>query len=414
MAGSRRRVLISGASVAGPTAAYWLSRQGYEVTVVERMPVDRVRSSGHAVDLFGPAMDVAEWTGVLPAVTDARTRTEVVSFRRPGGGSVDLEMRRLVAGISGRHVEIMRGDLAAILLDVTQDHVRYVFEDSIRTAVEDSDGVAVTFEHAPAERFDLVIGADGLHSTVRRVVFGPEDGFRRFLGGYLAYAAVPNHLGLERRMVVWNAPGRLASISPVRGTGTARAGFLFRRSDELAVHHHDADRQKQVLHDVYGADRGEVPRLLAATDAADDFYFDSISQIAMDTVVSGRVALVGDAGYSPGPAVGGGTSIALVGAYVLAQELGRADSDPRAALRAYEDRISPFAAEARRIGPSTMATLIPRGAVEVWLMPRLLRLVTRLPPRVQQRVSRLQATPASALGSVPLTGPAPRPDGPQP
>jgi 2-polyprenyl-6-methoxyphenol hydroxylase-like FAD-dependent oxidoreductase len=104
------RVLISGASVAGPTAAYWLSRQGFAVTVVERMPLARVRTSGHAVDLFGPAMDVAEWTGVLGPVTDARTRTEIVSFQRANGRGVDVEMRRLVAGISGRHVEIMRGE----------------------------------------------------------------------------------------------------------------------------------------------------------------------------------------------------------------------------------------------------------------------------------------------------------------
>jgi len=113
------RVLISGASVAGPMAAYWLCRQGFAVTVVERMPLTLVRTSGHAVDLFGPAMDVAEWTGVLPAVTDARTRTEIVSFQRLDGRGVDVDVRRLVAGISGRHVEIMRGELATILYEAT-------------------------------------------------------------------------------------------------------------------------------------------------------------------------------------------------------------------------------------------------------------------------------------------------------
>ena len=219
------RVLISGASVAGPTAAYWLCRQGFAVTVVERMPLTRVRTSGHAVDLFGPAMDVAEWTGVLPAVIDARTRTEIVSFQREHGRGVDVEMRRLVAGISGRHVEIMRGELATILYEATRNDARYLFEDSIRTIIQDPDGVAVTFEHAPADRFDLVIGADGLHSIVRRLAFGPEDRFRRFLGGYLAGAALPNYLGLEGRMVVWNAPGRLAAIYPVHGTGDGPGRF---------------------------------------------------------------------------------------------------------------------------------------------------------------------------------------------
>src|SRR5215212_7276725 len=275
MSGQLLRVLISGASVAGPTAAYWLCRRGFAVTVVERMPLVRVRTSGHAVDLFGPAMDVAEWTGVLPAVMDSRTRTEIVSFQRRGGRGVEVEMRRLVAGISGRHVEVMRGELAAILYEATRSDAQYLFEDSIQTIVEEPDGIVVTFEQASADRFDLVIGADGLHSIVRRLVFGPEDRFRRYLGGYLAGAALPNYLGLEGRMVVWNAPGRLAAIYPVHQTTTARAGFLFRRSEELMLDYRDVDGQKQVLHQIYGGDGGQLPRLLAEIDAAEDFYFDS-------------------------------------------------------------------------------------------------------------------------------------------
>jgi len=185
------RVLISGASVAGPMAAYWLARYGFAVTVVERMPQARVRTSGHAVDLFGPAMDVAEWAGVLPAVMDARTQTDIVSFQRDGGRSVDVEMRRMVAGVSGRHAEVMRGELANILYEATRNEATYLFDDSIRTMVEEPDGVTVTFERAPSDRFDLVIGADGLHSNVRRLIFGPEARFRRFLGGYLAVPPCP-------------------------------------------------------------------------------------------------------------------------------------------------------------------------------------------------------------------------------
>ncbi|HZA31926.1 MAG TPA: FAD-dependent monooxygenase [Propionibacteriaceae bacterium] len=399
------RILISGASIAGPTTAYWLGRHGFAVTVVERMPLARLRTSGHAVDLFGPAMDVAEWMGVLPAVIEARTRTEVVSFQRHDGRGVDIEMRRLVAGISGRHVEVMRGELAAILYAATCRDAQYVFEDSIRTITPEPDGVAVTFERAAADRFDLVIGADGLHSTVRRLVFGPEGRFRRFLGGYLAGVVLPNYLGLDGRMAVWNAPGRLAAIYPVHGTGTARGGFLFRRGAEIPFDHRDVDGQKHVLHQVYGGDGWQVPRLLAEVDAAEDFYFDSISQIVMDSWTKGRVALVGDAGYSPGPAVGGGTSIAMVGAYVLAQELAQASQDYQAGLRAYEDRMSELAAKARSVGPSTMATLIPRTAIQARLTPQLLRLITRMPPRLQRRLSQLQATPAQALDSIQLTRP---------
>jgi 2-polyprenyl-6-methoxyphenol hydroxylase-like FAD-dependent oxidoreductase len=397
------RVLISGASVAGPTAAYWLSRQGFAVTVVERMPLSRVRSSGHAVDLFGPAMDVAEWTGVLPAVTGARTRTEIVSFQRANGRGVDVEMRSLVAGISGRHAEIMRGELASILFEATRDDAQYLFEDTILSMVDEPDGIDVTFEHSPAARFDMVIGADGLHSNVRRLVFGPERQFRRFLGGYLAGAPLPNYRGLDGRMEVWNAPGRLAAIYPVHGTTTARGGFLFRRSEEYGVDHRDIDGQKRLLHTIYGQDGWQVPRLLAEMDAATDFYFDSISQIVMDSWVKGRVTLVGDAGYSPGPAVGGGTSMAMVGAYVLAQELAQAGRNVQKGLTAYQDRMRRLADKARSIGPSTMSTLIPRTSIQVRLLPELLRLVTRMPPRIQQRLFQLQATPARALDSIHLT-----------
>jgi len=326
----------------------------------------------------------------------------VVPFEGGGGRGVDGETSRLVAGISGRHVEIMRGALAGILHEATRDDVRYVFEDSVATLVEEPDGVAVTFEHARPAHFDVVIGADGLHSTVRRLVFGPEDRFRRFLGGYLAGVTLPNHLGLEGRMVVWNAPGRMAAIYPVHGTTTARGGFLFHH-DELTVHHRDVVSQKQVLHEVYGADGWEVPRLLAEVDAADDVYFDSISQIEMPSWTRGRTTLVGDAGYSPGPAVGGGTSIAVVGGYVLAQELARTGPDPSPALHAYEDRMRELATRARSIGRTTMSTLVPRTRLGVRLTPELLRLVVRAPPRLQRRLLSLQATPAKALDSVQLT-----------
>jgi 2-polyprenyl-6-methoxyphenol hydroxylase-like FAD-dependent oxidoreductase len=345
--------------VAGPTLSYWLCRHGFAVTVVERMPLTRVRTSGHAVDLFGPAVDVAEWTGVLSAVTEARTGTEVVSFQRQGGRPVDVDLRRLVAGISERHVEVMRGELAAIVYEATRSDVEYIFEDSIRALDQRPDGVAVTLEKGSPAEYDLVVGADGLHSVVRGLALGSEDRFRRYIGGYLAIFTLPNYLGLDGRMIAYNAPGRLAAIYPVRRTGMARGGFLFRRDEEFVLDNGDVDCQRLILHQVYGNDEWQVPRMLAEMDKAEDFYFDSISQIVMETWSSGRVTLVGDAGYSPGPAVGGGTSIAMVGAYVLAQELGRVGGNHETAFPAYEDRMRPLIRRMRNIGPSTMKSLIP-------------------------------------------------------
>jgi 2-polyprenyl-6-methoxyphenol hydroxylase-like FAD-dependent oxidoreductase len=395
-------VLISGASVAGPTLAYWLHRHGFRPTVVERQPLARMGSGGHAVDLFGPAVDVAEWMGILPAVRAARTRTDLISFQRPGKRSIEVDLRRLVAGISDRHVEVMRGELAAVLHRACDDDVEYIFGDSISAIDEDDDGVDVSFDHGAARRFDLVVGADGLHSNVRRLAFGDESRFRRYVGGYLGIFTLPNYLGLDGRVLTYNAPGRVAAIYPIRQTGTARAGFLVRRDAQFAYDHRDVDEQKRVLREAFADDGWELPRLLAELDDAEDFYFDSISQIVMDTWSRGRVTLAGDAGYSPGPAVGGGTSVAVVGAYILAGELADAGGEHTTAWRNYENKMREFVGRCRTIGPTTMKSLIPRTPLQVWLTPHLMRLVPRLPARVQQRLSSLQGGPARALEAITL------------
>jgi 2-polyprenyl-6-methoxyphenol hydroxylase-like FAD-dependent oxidoreductase len=394
-------VLISGASVAGPTLAYWLQRYGVRTTVVERTPTLRRGWGGHAVDLFGPAVEVTERMGILSRVLDARTRTELISLARPGKRPVDVDFTRLVAGISDRHVEIMRGELAAILHDATRDDVEYVFDDGITSLSQHQGGVDVTFHHGAPRTFDLVVGADGLHSAVRRLTFGDESRFRRFIGGYLAVYTVPNRLRLHGQMLTYLTPGKLAATYPVHQTGQARAAFLFRRRSEFA-HDRDADRQKQLLREVFADDGWEVPRLLADLDAAQDFYFDSISQIVMGRWSAGRVSLVGDAGYSPGPAVGGGTSVAVIGAYLLATALRDARGDHDRAFEHYEHAMRELVIRSRRIGPDVMTTLIPATHRQVWLTIQAMRLVPRLPTAVQRRVFALQGSPGTALQAVVL------------
>ncbi len=192
------RVLVSGASIAGPTLAYWLSRNGFNVTVVERSPALR-KAGGHAVDLFKPAMDIAEKMGVLADVEAKATGTDVIEAYREGRDRrYVIEIGRLMSAVSDRHVEIMRDDLSQILYDACRDHVDFRFGESITQIAEDTDGVDVAFESGSSERFDLVIGADGLHSNVRRLVFGPESDFATWIGAYLAVASVPNYLESAR------------------------------------------------------------------------------------------------------------------------------------------------------------------------------------------------------------------------
>ena len=238
---------------------------------------------------------------------------------------VTVDMTRLMGALSDRHVEIMRDDLSEILYDATRSDVEYVFGD--RVAALADDGV-VTFEHAPARRFDVVIGADGLHSGVRRLVFGPETAYAHWLGGYIAVASIPDDQHLDGHMRTLLGVNRMVGLYSARHMGDARAFFLFRPAAELDDHHRDVPRQKQLLREAFGDLDGEVPRLLDQVDQAPAFYFDAITQLVMDHWTRGRVALVGDAGYCPGPAVGGSTSLAVVGAYTLAGELADAGGDP--------------------------------------------------------------------------------------
>ena len=406
MAESAPRVLISGASVAGPILAYWLSRFGFEPTVVERTEQLRFGNGGHAVDLFGPALQIIEWMGVLPQVQNASTDTEIISFIRDGHRPVEVPAELMSEGVSARHVEIMLGELAKIIYDVGQGSIDYVFGNSISSLQQTDRGVDILFQHGSPQTFDLVIGADGLHSITRRLAFGDEHRFLHFLGGYFAVFTVPNYLHLHQRMVGYGDVDRTAGIYPVRGSDKARV-FLMWRTPAL----HDYDRhnlaaQRQLVRNLYSDMGWELPRLLAELDHADDLYLDSISTIVMDSWTRGRVSLVGDAGYSPGPAVGGGTSLAVVGGYVLASELAAASGDHARGLAAYEQVMRPAVRESQRIAPAVLKTLVPRSHVQLWAMAQAIRLLPRLPAPARRVLTSFGGGPAAMLDAVKLRDPS--------
>jgi 2-polyprenyl-6-methoxyphenol hydroxylase-like FAD-dependent oxidoreductase len=406
MADSGRRVLISGASVAGPVLGYWLNRFGFRPTVVELTEELRFGSGGHAVDLFGPAVQIIEWMGVLPQVEQARTSTEIISFIRAGHRPIDVPAELGSEGVSARHVEIMRGELAKIIYEAGRGDIDYVFGNSISSLEETEQGVNVTFRPGSAQVFDLVIGADGLHSITRRLAFGEEHRFLHFLGGYLAVFTVPNYLDLHQQMLGYGEVDRTAAIYPVRETGEARVLFLWRTPTLHDYDRRDTAAQRRLIKNPFGDMDWEVPRLLAELESADDLYLDSISTIVMDTWTRGRVTLVGDAGYSPGSAVGGGTSLAVVGAYVLASELAAASGDHIRGLAAYEQALRPAVKESQRIGPATMKTLIPRSRVQLWALAQVMRLLPRLPAQARRRLTSFGGGPAAMLDAVQLRDPS--------
>ena len=319
-----RRILISGASVAGPSLAWWLARHGFRPTVVERAP--RLRGGGYAVDFRGAAhLSVLAKMGILDRIRERQTHLSATTYVDEDGHPV----ASMPAGIFAGDVEILRGDLGRILYEATMDGTEYLFGDSITGLRQDAGGVHVTFRHAAPRTFDLVIGADGLHSVVRAAFGDHRTGPRP--GLYVSIFGVPDRYGLDHEGLLYSVPGRTAAVFSAPGTDRAVAQFFFTAPDGKAIEYdyHDTTQQQKVLAGAFEGVGWHVPDLLGQMPAATDFYFDSVSQVQLDRWSSGRVALIGDAGYAAGPG-GNGTGTAVVAAYVAGElAAARGDTAPR-------------------------------------------------------------------------------------
>jgi len=336
-----RSVLISGASIAGPALAYWLDRYGFDVTVVERAPT--VRSGGYPIDVRGTAIDVVERMDLLPSVQAAHIDSRELKFVDAEGGVIcTIPPDDLTSNQAGRNVELPRGALTTLLYNLTKGRpIRYRFNDSIETLEDDGSSVEIRFKSGDRHRYDVVIGADGLHSRTRRLVFGPEEQFNHYLGRCFNIFSMPNDMGLAHGAIIYGEAGRTAGALAVRDSKEVFAFLIFASNEPPFGAHPDGEEQYQRTAAVFADGGWEVPRLLQAMRHAEDLYFDTVSQIRMPTWSSGRVALVGDAAYGPSFLSGQGTSMALAGAYVLAGELASRD-DPSDAFSAYERIARPF------------------------------------------------------------------------
>ncbi|GLZ46777.1 FAD-dependent oxidoreductase [Actinomycetospora sp. NBRC 106375] len=351
------RVLVAGASIAGPALAHGLRRRGAEVTVVERAP--ELRPGGQAVDARGVAKEVIRRMGLDAEVRAACTQT-VGAYSVDADGTV-LETYRAEDDEGDgfiAEIEILRGDLSRVLYDATRDDVEYVFGDRIAELTQDVGGVDVVFAGGDRRRFDLVIGADGLHSTLREMVFGPRERFVRHLGHVLAFYSVPNEFGLDRWLIEYQEAGRSAGLRPIQDATQGMAMFSFPAAD-VEVDIRDVAAQKRLLRERMAGFGWWTSRILEHVDDSPDFYLDQVAQVLMDRWSSGRVGLLGDAACSSSPMSGQGTSIALVGAHLLAGDLAAADWDPETAFAAYERRMRPFVEANQEIGRMNAAGRLP-------------------------------------------------------
>ncbi|GAA4209027.1 FAD-dependent monooxygenase [Microbispora amethystogenes] len=372
---ANRNVLISGASVAGPALAYWLHRHGFTPTVVERAPA--LRDGGYAVDFRGEAhLSILRRMGILDDIERARTGMGSMSYVNSAG----RPLAELPADLFAGDVEILRGDLARILYDATKEHTEYVFGDSVTSLAEDADGVTVTFERGEPRRFDLVVGADGLHSTTRRLAFGPEEDYVRHLGVYCAIFTTANHLGLDHHGHAYRTANRLVAMYSARHNTEAKAVFYF-GSPILDLDRRDVARQQAVLVEQFTGNGWQSDRLLRDMRFAPDFYFDSVGQVRMDAWTRGRVALVGDAAYCPSSLSGMGSGLALVGAYVLAGELADAHGDHRVAFARYEREVRAYAERCQKMGDGVAKLMVPGNRFLASFLNRYYRIMPYLPGR---------------------------------
>ena len=378
----RGTVLISGAGIAGPALAYWLRRQGFTPTVVERAPAPR--PGGQAIDIRGAARDVVEKMGLMSVLRAHHTGTHGIAYVNSKGKTV-ATMGADDFGDSGgiiAELEILRGDLVRILHNAAGSGTEFIYGDAITALAEGPDGVRVRFASGATRTFDIVVGADGIRSGVRKLAFGPHTDYVRDLGQYSTYFTAHTDLKLDGWELMYNLPagngvgGRVVMLYPIGNTGEVRALFAF-KADELDYDRKDIRTQKEILTRAYADGGWEIPNLLDQLQDADDLFFARAGMVNVDCWSRGRSVLLGDSAF--GGSIGMGTSMALVGAYVLAGELGAANGNHTLAFANYEKRMRPFVETNQKRPPGSDSGFAPNSRGAIWMRNNVIKIITKLP-----------------------------------
>lgn len=370
------RILISGAGIAGPTLAYWLHRYGLHPTIVESAP--QLRRGGYVIDFWGAGFEVAERMGLVPELIQRGYRVrEVRVARRNGETAVSFSADAFSRMTQGRFVSLPRGELSAAIYESLGDGVETIFGDSIQSIQATESHVEVSFQHGSPRRFDLVIGADGLHSQVRRLVFGHHDQFERYLGYKAAAFEAPGYRPRDELVyVMYTEVGQQVARFALHGDRTM---FLLTFRDPQRSLPSTLQEQKAFLRQRFAHSGWECPQILEALDSASELYFDRVSQIHMESRPGlwskGRVALTGDAAFCVSLLAGQGSALAMVAAYILATELRNAAGDYARAFARYQDSFAPFILKKQKAALRFAGFFAPRSRITLQLRNQVLRLM---------------------------------------
>ncbi|WP_316753072.1 FAD-dependent monooxygenase [Pedobacter gandavensis] len=357
-----KKVLISGASIAGPTLAYWLAKYGFEVTVVERSA--SLRLGGQNLDVRGAGRAIARMMDIEKDILAANTGEIGLQFVNKDN-KVEAAFPADGAGGFTAEAEILRGDLVNILYNKTKDDVCYVFGKYITGIAQNDSHVNVTYSDGSEAVFNLLIAADGVRSTTRHLLFGDEPKIK-FIGLYNAWYTIPK-AETDTKWARWyTAPESRVMLIRPDNHGTTRASFSF-LSEDKGYQKLPAKEQKQLLKEKLSGAGWEAERLIEEIDKNDDVYFDGISQVQAARWFNGRAGMIGDAAYCPTPVTGMGTTLAMVGAYLLAGELAQQDNH-QDAFMAYEKRMRPFVEEVQQLPPGVPWLAHPKSKFGVALL----------------------------------------------